>query len=207
MHDEYGREWRFFVNEVTGDILRARLYQTPEDPDAWSFYWDGDAGVAFYDEGYRGLRPRAGMEHEVARAMYAHDAVKGDQAGSATASTGHPLWRQYDALDRVAVRITGNLDARFISVPLDRGMVLYALAWDGDPDNTWRNEIEAVWSGDIWRIEVEQYIPSLGFDGGDWLPTEDFGEEWYGEDVARAAYERNWPLAEFPAERTISSDD
>lgn len=191
--DEYGREWRFatVVNphdptDVT--ILRGRKYQLPSDSDHWTWYFDGDTHVAFYDEGFRGIRACTEDDDDLHRAIMAH---KMEKAGGKN-STG--------ALDKVAQRITGQPESRFIRVPLDRGTDLYLLAWGGDPDGELRREVEAVWNGDIWRIEVEQF---KGFDmrnDPSWYPDDEVCEEWYGEDKADEGWVQHFPLAAFPAE-------
>lgn len=212
MLDNYGREWRFSVDENTGTITRGRLYQCGTSDD-WAHYWDGSDTLAFYDEGYRGVRAIDGLDADdewLARAIYAHDAVQGDQSGASASTTGHRLWRRYDALDRVAVRYTGNLDARFLSVPLDRGTVFYMMLWSGGDDadlcREVRDEVNAVWNNDIWRIEVEEYAPGLGYEGGDWVSADDVSEQWYGEDKGREAWGQHFPLDEFPADLLVGSD-
>lgn len=190
-------DYRYLVHE--GTIYRARSYRLPDHwtHDAWRDYWDGGDHIAFYDEGFRGIRALEDNEDT----QKAIEAYKADRTGG---------W--YDgALNRFAQQYTGREDARFIVVHLDRGLDFYVLSWDGDPENTWRDEIEAVWNGDIWRMEVERYEEcTLNYlrlcpqTHVLWLPEEEPCEEWYGEDNATAALEKEYPLNEFPAELVIS---
>ena len=188
-----GETWRFHVNEHDGTITRGRKYQLPDDGgDQWNWYWEGDMMVAFYDEGYPGIRGVHGDEDTHRAIMAYKNATNYDSDPDA-------------ALKRLAVRLTGNADADFIVVGLDRGTDLYALSWDGDPDHEWRDEIEALWNGDVWRIEVEENVCLLPGEY-EWHPADDIYDEWYGEDKAQAAFEREFPLAEFPAERLIGAE-
>ncbi len=197
-----GETWRFVVIEHPGNgertILRGRLYQLPSDwtCDSWRDYWDGDGMVAFIED--RGCTAVTENE-ETERAITAY------------------RYSGPDALDRLAPRLIEphNPESRFIHVGLDRGTDLYALSWDGDPEGEWRDEIDAVYHGDIWRIEVEEYQPGMGYvvpgstadQSGDWVPSDDVCAEWYGEDKARAAFEtREFPLAAFPAEMFVTAE-
>lgn len=198
--DEYGREWRFHVAD-DGTITRGRKYQCPDDGgDSWRWYWGSDTLVAFIDGGYRyGVYAMTEGE-DTERAMAAYRAEKTGKCGAE------------GALDRLAERLTGQADARFIAVSLDRDTDLYALSWDGDPEHEWRDEIEAVYNGDVWRIEVEGYTDVSHWGWGtfheewEWQPTDDICEEFYGEDKADEGWQREFPLAEFPAERLIGSE-
>lgn len=187
-----GETWRFDVDS-NGTIIRGRAYQLPSEwiSDAWSCYWDGDWAVGFYEEYARGRRPLNDSD-ECERAISAYQ--------SAHNYGGDP----HAALDRLAERLTGNPEAQFICVGLDRGMDFYVLSWSGDPDNVWRDEIEAVNDGDIWRIEVEEYQPGMGPDGSGWVPCDEYPEEFYGEARAMTEFEKVFPLAEFPAERVLN---
>ena len=170
-------------------IYRGRLYRLPSEwtTDSWSHYWDGDGMVGFYEEYARGQRMLV-------------DNADSERAMSAYLSAKNHGADEHEALDTLAVRLTGSEDSRFIVVNLDRGSDLYVLAWGGDPDNTWRDEIEALYNGDIWRIETEV------FDGTDWHPDDDVCDEYYGEDKARAGFEKEFPLDAFPAEVLVGSD-
>ncbi len=186
--------YRFDV-EPDGTITRGRVYRLPTDwsSDAWSHYWEGDSQVAFYDEGFRGRRVVDGCnEDDAARAIAAL------------------TWGGHEALDRLAVRLIGSDDACFTAVDLDRGTTLYALSWGGTDTAAWRDEIEAVWNGDIYRIEVEEYHPYMGGDGpleGRWLPADEYPDEMFGEDKAQAEFEKVFPLDSFPAERLVGGTD
>lgn len=193
-----GETWRFsthtngkYLGEPEIVVTRGRAYQLPIDwaQDTWSSYWDGDCMVAVYDSRDYSS-PTSGEDTD--RAKYALR-----------------MAREYGqdvdaALTRLARRIEGNWAARFIPVPIDRGVTLYALSYDGDPEGTWADEIEAVSNGDVWRIETQTYEPGFGWDRGDWNPADDVCEEWYGEDVAQRDFERAFPLTAFPAELFIA---
>lgn len=194
-------DYRFTVNTepyaTTPTITRGRAYQLPSDwcADSWSHYWDGTDMVAFIDGDYRdGIYPVKGCDNdETDRAIAAFKAEQDTLTGSS------------DGLHRLAKRLTDNPDAKFICVGLDRGTDLYALSWDGDPSGDWAREIEAVNYGDIWRIEVEEFQPGMGMGGGDWVPCDEYSEEFYGEDKALAEFARIFEMAEFPAEMMIEA--
>lgn len=201
--DEYDREWRFSVNEHDGTITRGRAYRLPEDwtTDAWSNYWDGDGQIAFtVDYHYGGrhviLVTEGNDMNDLGERLIEGRNRMLDRGG----------WPD-SYLDRAARLITGEPESRFIHVGLDRGTDLYALSWDGDSDNTWRDEIEAVWNCDIWRIECEEYAPGMGTGGSDWTPADEYPEEFYGEDKARAGWEKAFDLAEFPTENTVDGSN
>lgn len=194
-------DYRFDISEHDGTITRARAYRLPSEwtTDEWRHYWDGVEVPAFIDEGYRGRRVLNGTnaEEDSERAIIAYDHERIGAPGGE------------GALGRLAVRLTEQTDqrepsARFICVGLDRGSDLYVLSWGGDPDNEWRDEIEALNYGDIWRIECEEYRPGFGMGGSDWVTTEEYPEQFYGEDKARSEFERIFPLDAFPAEKIIS---
>ena len=187
---EHSSEWRFFVNENDGTIYRGRLYRLPDDSgDTWRDYWDGDLMVAFIDGGYR----------DGTYAVTEND-------GTEQAITAY-RWSGEEALQRLAPRLADNPDAVFIHVGLDRGMDCYALCWSGENAAEWCDEIEAVWHGDIWRIETEEYAPGMGVDGSDWVPSDDVPDEAYGEDKAAAWFAKEFPLDAFPAERLVVGSD
>lgn len=192
-------EYRFSISTApNGDvtIYRGRLYHLPSDwtADSWSNYWDGDQMVAIYDSlDYYSPTAKSNRE-ETERALTAF------------------RYSGEDGLARVARRLATEWGAStsttpaFIPVGLDRGVTLYALAWGGDPDGTWAEEIEAVYHGDIWRAEVQEYVPGATFDEGTWIESDNF-DEWYGEDVAQAGFEKAYELDEFPANRFAGSDN
>lgn len=183
MHDSNStdRSWRFDVNPHNGTIYRGRLYGVDPDwsGDSWRSYWDGDMMAAVYDHrGY--ISPTEGEWTDRAEHV-----VK--------------MCREYDqdlgeALTRLARRLEENWDARFISVSIDRGVTLYALSHGGDPGGEWAREIEALADGDVWRMEVEEWNPHTET----WDHADDMFEEWYGEDVAQEAFEKEFPLVELP---------
>lgn len=193
MYENTDTDYRFFVNEhdaapnsgVTPTIYRARLVQQSPDygGDTWRYYWDGDQMCAVYD-----------------RSDYYSPTKDSNPEWTARAEQVVRTCRDYDqdldaALARLAVRLFeyDTFDARFIPVSIDRGVDLYCLSWDGDPEGTWRDEIEAVSAGDIWQFEVEEYTGD-----GKWREDDDC-EEYYGEHKAEAAFAKAYPLTEFPA--------
>lgn len=190
-------EYRFSTVTSPGNdqttIYRGRLYRLPSEwtTDRWSDYWDGMDTVAFYDEGYRGRRVVDGIEP-----------VEDAERAIAALTHGGP-----EALDTFAARLyprpvgysEQDWAPGYFTVPLDRGCDLYVLSWHGDTDE-WRDEIEAVWHGNIWRIETEV------FDGTEWHPADEVCDEYYGEDKAQAGFEKEFPLDAFPAEVLVGSD-
>ena len=191
-------EYRFYVNDDDGTIFRGRAYRV-DDPDVWSYYWDGFGPAAFYDEGFRGLRLEDGTDKDAGeRVINAWHNAKGEDRGA--------------ALKRVAERVSaewGNPHpdrADFIEVSLDWGMSLFVLVFDATDEDwvrAYRREIEAVWHGDIYRIEVEEYVRGGGLVADQWLPADDICAEFYGEEQRDAGFENAFPLTEFPAELTI----
>lgn len=189
-------EYRFSTVTSPGNgettIYRGKVYRLPSEwtTDSWSHYFDGDTFVGFTVHYWRGTPDVTPLveNDDNERAMAAYLAMHKGRPGSD------------EALDRLAVRLTGTEEARFISVGLDRDYDAYVLSYDGDPSNEFRNEIEALYYGDIWRIEVEE------FDGTDWHPYDDVCEEYYGEDKAREGFEKEFPLDAFPAEVLVGSD-
>jgi hypothetical protein len=191
-----GETWQFHVS-ADGTITRGRKYQLPDDGgDSWRWYWDGDQMVAFIDGYCRDGTYAVTQNEDTDRALVVYRVEKAGERGAE------------GGLKRLAVRITGQADADFICVGLDRGTDLYALSWDGDTDHEWRDEIEAVYNGDVWRIETERFEPRYTEYGDEacWVPDDDICGEWYGEDKAEAAFVREFPLDEFPAELLIESE-
>lgn len=191
-------EWRYSRDKSTGTIMRGRLYRT-DDPDAWQHYTDSDGVVAFYDEGWRGMRVVEGADKEASgRALVACFAMRYDP----------------NALKKVAVRLARAWDwpepeqADFIEVNLDWGISVFWLTslHDEDDVRNLRREIESVWHGDIYRMGCEKYVQDHGLVPDQWLHADDVYDEWYGEENAIAAHEKEFPLAEFPAEALIGSD-
>lgn len=188
--------WRYATSTDSNGhttITRGRPYNVG-DSDTWTFYWDGMTdSVAFYDEGYRGLRVADWCDpDEGKRATIAHSADRDFMC-----ETG--------ALKRVAQRITGNLDADFICVGLDRGIDLYVLTETGDPSGDWRREIENVNNGEVYRMETEEYTDLWGPSG--WQQADDWCEEWYGSDSAEKDWHEAYPLTEFPAEVMVDASN
>jgi hypothetical protein len=176
--------------EVT--IYRGKPFRLPSEwtSDEWTHYWDGDHAVGFYEEGFRGQRTLSDNEDsERALAAYTEARRHGRD--------------EHEALDTLAVRLTGNDESRFICVGLDRGRDLYVLAWGGDSDGVYAREIEALNEGNIWRIETEVYNTFTQ----SWPPADDVCEQFYGEDQMKRGFEREFPLAEFPTELFVECGD
>lgn len=186
-------EYRFFVNEHDGNgeptIYRAKTVKLADDSgDSWRHYWDGDGIVAFI-EGYRNGVTSVTSNDETNRAVDAYAAAKNYSSHRPTVE---------GALKRVAQRITGNWDADFICVGLDRGYDLYALAWGGDPDRKWAYEIEALHHGDVWRFEAQEYnVFTESWDESDEWDT------YYGEADMMSEFLRQYPLDAFPAHLVV----
>lgn len=199
-----GEEWRFATvvnphNSADITVYRSRKWQVDDTSgDQWRWYTDSDSFIGFYDEGFRGIRALdSGADPvDVARAVVAHEAERDG-------------WRGAEGgLDRVAQRLVAEHDgwrkqverAKFIRVPLDRGTDLYLLTYDGDPDGEFRREVQAVWNGDVWRLEVQVYIPTHNPNiVSVWEYTDDCSE-YYGEDHADEQWKAEYPLTEFPAD-------
>lgn len=197
-------DYRFSIDENTGTITRARAYRLPSEwtSDEWGHYF-GEDTVAFYDEGYRGLRAYEGE--------WGTDTEGCDRAMVAYSTEQDNLPRSEGAMKRLAVRLTGQTDQRdpaadFIRVGLDRGVDFYVLTYNGDPDRSFAREIEAVNEGDIWRIECEEFLPYIG-EHGAWLSSDDYPEQFYGEDKALTEFARVFGLTEFPAETLVTAGD
>lgn len=191
-------EYRFFINEHDGNgtptILRSKPYRLGYG-DEWDAYWDGSEMVAVYDSRNYNSPTRSSNPEWTERAERVIESA-----------------RQYSmdvdkALTTLARRLFGYNeqtgephapDACFIPVGLDRGVTLYCLSWAGDPDHTYRDEVEACYHGDVWRVEVEEWT------GDGWRQSDDVCDQWYGEDKALAAWERDFPLDAFPAEAVLA---
>lgn len=197
MYDET-YPWRYAADtDANGytTITRGRPYRL-DFGDEWSSYWDDTDIVAFYDEGFRGLRVADWCDEEDGkRATVAYSAMNDHMTDDG-------------ALKRLAVRLTGTAHLRdntpdFIRVGLDRGMDFYVLSWDGDPSGDWRREIEAVNNGEVYRMECERFVgPGLG-----WLTDDDdFCSAWYG-DTYQSDWHAAYPLTEFPAEALIDGSN
>lgn len=193
-------EYRYTVDDHDGTITRGRVYCLRDTgcdtSDTWQWYWDGDGIVAF-TEGWHVGRPEyhdqtgGGDDTDrVIEAIKAHREYGDDE----------PFIDMLNRPGGLAFRLTGNWGARFITVNLDRAYDLYALSWDGDPDHEWRDEIEALHAGEIYRMETAAFNPAWP---DNWEPQDDWCEEWYGQDKADAALERAFPLSEFPAELLV----
>lgn len=188
-----GETWRFDVSPHDGTITRGRKYRLPDDysGDNWRHYWDGDCMVAVYDS------------------TNYHSPTTGD--ATERVEYAIRMCREYDQdidamLARLARRIEGNWPAGFASVGVERGVTLYALMWDAsDPEHVkaWADEIECVYYGDVWRIEVERWDAGLE----SWQPEDEVYEEWYGETLAQEGFEKEFPMADAPDALLVSSEN
>lgn len=185
--------WRFDVSERDGTITRGRKYRMPDDyaGDNWRNYWDGDYMVAVYDSTDY-YSPTTGDDTERVEHAMRMALEYGQDIGA--------------MLARLARRIEGNWRAGFASVGIERGVTLYALMWDAsDPEHVraWADEIEAVYHGDVWRIEVERWDAGLE----SWQPEDEVCEEWYGETLAQEGFEKEFPLADVPDALLVGSEN
>lgn len=194
-------DYRYLMDENTGTIYRGTLRRIGDDcGEGWRNYFDGDQMVAFCD-GYARSGLYAVTENDDTTCAMAAYRESGKDEG---------------ALKKVAERITREwghptpADADFVRVGLDRGLDVFVLMWDATDEDTvrdYRDEIEAVWYGDVYRIEVEQYDPGMGMGGGDWSYADEVPEEWYGMRSGTDAVEREFPLSEFPAELLVEASE
>lgn len=188
-----GETWRFDVRP-DGTIQRGRKYRLPEDytMDNWTGYWDGDQMVAVYDS------------------RDYHSPTEGDD--TERVEYAMRMCREFDQdIDEMLARLAPRImldwghptpwESRFIAVGVERGVTLYALSWGGDPEGEWRDEVDAVYHGDVWRIEVECW------DGDTWQPDEEVYAEWYGEDSAQRGFEAEFPLADVPDAVLVTSEN
>lgn len=199
-NDPLNPHWRFsthtngsYMGEPVTVVTRGRAYRLPGDwtADSWRDYWDGDGTVCVING-------------------YSRDGWYASTEGAWTERALHAIQmcREFDQdvdamLTRLARRLTGNWASKFIVVGLDRGLDAYVLHYgvEGEHSQRWRDEIEAAYHGDIWRIEVQEYQHDHWGPGKPtWTEVDDVCDEWYGEGVAAAAFEAEFPLTEFPAE-------
>ena len=187
MYDTYNTDWRFAVTP-SGEIYRGRAELVGGD-DTARYYFDYDDAVVFFDGYYRhglhGMYGEPGNSEGVQRAMTAYD-----KSG-----------KDHTALTRVAQRITGNKNADFVCVNLDRGYDAFVLMWDASDETSvrdFRDEIEAVFNGEEYRINVESW------DGEKWNPESDVCETYYGDRQIEAGLETEFPETECPAEVHVS---
>lgn len=182
--------YRFDIDKQ-GTITRGRAYRLPSDwtTDEWRHYWDGDLMVAVYDSTHYSSPTTGSATERVEYAM--------------------AMCREYDQdiddmLTRLARRIEGNWYAGFVPVPIEQGVTLYALMWDASDEKVtreWVDEIEAVYHGEIYRIEVEQW------DGDTWQPAEEVYETYYGEAQIEKGFAKEFPLTEVPDSLLVTSDN
>jgi len=177
--------YRYRVTD-DGSIYRGQIMRTGHD-ESWSDYWDGDGMVGFTVDWHYGSQHLTPLHKDEANER---------------AMTAFRLGQGTDSLDRLAPRLANNEDACFLHVPLDRGTDFYVLAYSGDPDGKFRAEVEAVWNSEVYRIEEDKYLPGAGI----WREWDVTGDEHYGMSEAESAFEKEFPLAEFPAEMFVGSD-
>lgn len=188
-------EYRYSIDS-DGVIGRGKIERNPEDygGDQWRHYWDGDGLLAFVDN------YRDGMH------LLTDEASDMSDIGKRVMTAFKRSGRSTDLLNRIARLLNEQPDSTFIRVGLDRGSDLYALSWDGDPTNVWRDEIEAVHYGDVYRIVADKQIGTVNGYDPLWLEDESDCTEYYGEDNALDELARQFPLDEYPAEQMVSSD-
>lgn len=181
-------DYRYSI-EHDGVIRRATIQRVGDD-DTWANYWDADQMIAFTVDWYYGSQ-------HVNLVTYGNDVSDlGQRVIAAFERTGA------NVLDPMARFITGESDtAKFILVNLDRGQDMYAMCWNDDPGNKWRDEIEAVYNHEVYRIVVDRQLHT-----GVWLEDESDCTDYYGRDNADAEWEKEFPLTEYPAEMMVGSD-
>lgn len=192
--------YRYAV-DADGTITRGEIVRIG-DSDTWRNYWDADGMVGFTVT-YRGS---AGLEFS----MLAEDSDN-ERAVAAWNSERTGERGSEGALDRLAVRIgqggTEDMAAScFMTISLERDMDLVVLSWSGD-NSEWRNEIEAVWHGEVYRIVADKQISTVNGYDPLWLEDESDCEWYYGEDKADEELVKQFPLDEYPAEVLVSAED
>lgn len=185
-------DWHYDLSK-DGTVTRGRAYNIG-DSDSWRNYWDGDGMVGFTVH-YRPGGPDIEMlaeDDDNHRAVAAWRAERNGERNSE------------GSLDRLAPRLTDSEDSTFICVSLEPALDFYVLAWGGDADGAWRDEIENVWHGEVYRFEVQEYV-LLATKGWEcWSPADDPCVESYGEDAAMVELRKMFPLNYFPAEVLVS---
>lgn len=180
--------YRYRVTD-DGSVYRGQIMSASHD-ELWSYYWDGDQMIAFIVDWYYGNR----HVNLVTRGNDVTDV--GQRVIDAFERNGSAV------LDRMAKVITGEPDSRFVLVNLDRGQDMYVLCWGDDADNALRDEVEAIYNGEVYRIEEDKWVGGACV----WREYDYTGDEHYGMRNAEAAFESEFPLAEFPAEMFVGSD-
>lgn len=192
-------EYRFYVG-ANGTIQRGRAYRLPEGFDVWEHYWDGDHADALLVDGWR-ERPIILCQTANDYAGRLFEAIKRGM----TPDQCERWVRMFVPVECYREDCEHGHTARLLQVSVARGDdVWQVIDWPATDEDVAevRDSIEAHYTGDIWRIEVQEYQPDEEFqlDDEHWTYTDDVCEEWIGTQI-EAAFEREFPLAEFPAER------
>lgn len=207
-------DWRYWINDTDGTIFRGRPYQL-SDYDHWH---DGETAtcyVGFYTGIYRNkphiLSDSRWYEYaeDSERLMAAHKAAldypqPGD--GGSTSPDQSPITRWWgdDPVTRAARRM-GLAGVVTVNPWGDEYTIGYWAKDGATPEELdearrdTRNAVEAYMTGDVWRIECEEYNRETG----EWEMSDDMCEEWIGADI-EAEFEREFPLSEFPSETLIA---
>jgi len=191
-------KYRYAI-DADGTITRGEIVRIG-DTESWRDYWDGDGMVGFTIT-YRNGSPTLDMLAEDSDNERAVAAWQSERSGT-RGSDG--------ALDRLAVRLgtSGNEEipaSCFMQINLDRDIDLIVHSFSGD-NREWRDEIEAVWHGEVYRIVADKQIGTVNGYDPLWLEDESDCTEYYGEDNAADELARQFPLDEYPAEVVVSSD-
>lgn len=166
------------------------------DSDTWRNYWDGD-GIVGFTVHYRGAAgPDINMitdDEDTERAVAAWRAERNGERGSD------------GGLDRLAVRL-GSEDSCFMQISLDRALDFIILSWSGE-SSEWRDEIEEVWHGEVYRIDAEQQVTNLSNGEPMWLSMDSDCTDYYGLDSVLDELAKQFPLTEYPAETQVTGSD
>lgn len=180
--------------DAEGVVTRGQIQRYGDD-DTWANYWDGDQMIAFTVDWHYGWQ-------------HANLVTSGNDVSDVAERIVAAFERTgADVLDRMARLITDSEDARFVHVALDRGQDMYALSWNGDPDNVWRDEIEHVYNHEVYRIVADRQISTVNGHDPLWLEDESDCTEYYGEDAASEELAKQFPLDEYPAETMVGATD
>jgi hypothetical protein len=203
--------WRYDVT-ADGTIFRGRPY-TMSEYDHWN---DGEVSscyVGFYTGNWRDqpqiLNDSRWNEHaeDSERLMAAHKAALNyPQPGDRVGSDQSPItrWWGNDPVTRAARRVGLAGVVTVHPWPGDEYVIGY-WAKDGataeeldDARRETRDAVESYMTGDVWRIEVEEYDRTTD----EWTQVDDCCDEWIGSQI-EAEFESEFGLTEFPAELLI----
>jgi hypothetical protein len=208
---DYEGKWRYDVMS-DGTIFRGKPYQLSE----YDHWHDGETAtcyVGFYTGNYRDkahiLSDSRWYEYaeDSERLLAAHKAAldypqPGDRVGSEQSAITR--WWGSDPVTRAARRVGLSGVVHVQPWPGDEYVIGYWSRDDAtdeqraeDARNT-ANAVEAYMTGDVWRIEVEEYNRHTD----QWEHADDVCEEWNCDEFDEA-YLKESPLYEFPAELLI----